>query len=463
MPHYKAIADDWSDFEDEVEDEWEESGNERNEELGNEVGDEKDHEVEAGLDQEIAETPQLEALGKSSQVAGADIGEEPYQTNGHLQDASNRIAEGPTPARGQEGEPELGQEGIERSQQEVQGKSPHVARGNNVEDAPEIRSFHAEASNTISEEPTPSKSPRANLRVSKDAWSWSDSGSDDETTQPIVPRRPSPILISSDCEGPEPISSRKRKRPATARTHKTTSKQPKRTHASPRSRSSSLLSPNLVVSDQDPLLHTHLPHLLPPHLLSVGSVRFAGSKQGPRIDGSSDRSHGPQQPSGSQDDTPGVAPTATTCKRKEPLSTKSSAQLARHYRKRKNAIAKLFHCRYLADRSATLVMVANLQKDSSWTGLKEEERNAIRASNTQELMERRFAGGRSQSAFLSKLLQLISQRGYSEGVVLRLLLQKDSVQAVLGTILEDVVDVDEAGNVSLSKNSASFSPEQAAG
>ena len=439
MPHYQAIADDWSDSEDEVE----ESGNERDEQLGNEVVDERDHRVEAELDQEIAETPQQEVLGKSSQVAGADNGEDLHQINDYPEEDNSRIAEEPTPARDHEVELGPGQQGTEMSQQEV-------ARANNVEDAPQISGSHGQASNTISEEPTPSKSPSTSMRVSKDAWSWSDSDSEDEASQTIVPRQPPPILLSSDSDVTEPTSSRKRKRTATVRMHEFASKQPKRTHPSPRRGSSSLVSSDLVVTDQDPLLHAHLPSLLPPHLLSVGSVRFGGSKQGPRMKRSSNRQDGTQQqPSASQDDTPGVVPpvaTSTTRNAKGPLSMKPSALSARLHRERKNPISKQFHRRYLTDRAATLTMVNNLQKDSRWTHMSEEERNAIRAAKTQELMEQRFAEGRSQSSFLSQLLQLISQRGYSEGVVLRLLLQTQSVQAVLGQLLEDVVDIDEAGN-----------------
>jgi hypothetical protein len=105
MPHYQAIADDWSDSEDEVEDDLEDSANERDEQLESEVGNERYHEVEAELDQEIAETPQQEVLGKSSQVAGADNDEDPAQVNGcYLERASSRIAGEHTPARGHERE-----------------------------------------------------------------------------------------------------------------------------------------------------------------------------------------------------------------------------------------------------------------------------------------------------------------------------------------------------------------------
>ncbi|KAK5045224.1 hypothetical protein LTR84_009557 [Exophiala bonariae] len=348
---------------------------------------------------------------------------------------------------------------------------------------------------------TISNSYPVDMRVSNDAWSSSSESGDDEDNQHDAGTRQQPplILLSSDSEETEPTSNRKRKRTTPLPTQIATSESSKRprtslrrsssphplanvmsdlgplqqprtiypqpaTSTKPQSDQGRLLQHHLppslppinVVPDQDPLLQSHLIHLLPSHLLSVGSKSFptSNSTPPPRLINShaSNATSNDDEDSPSQPTSKANSPLPSTDSPRWPkslLSHKKTAVKAREERKRRTPLLKLFNRRYLADRSATLSMVGNLSKDSRWAQLTAEQREAVKAQRTLELMERRFREGKSQSAVLARLLPLVAQKGYSEGVLLRLLLQRDSCQKVLGEVLKDVVDVDAGGEVVL--------------
>lgn len=412
---------------------------------------------------------------------------------------TSTVAETPSSER-LETERKLGDESEERAQQKILAKFTQPFRTMNDQAPPQTHHSQSTSHSATVEQPSLSRQYPVDMRVSDDAWlSSSESDDDEDARHDMADRQQStPILLSSDSEETESSSNRKRKRTTPIPTHDTSSQNSKRPRTSlrrsssprpranvvsdlgpleqarhsrptpivkmPSDRGSHLqhhLPPSLppihVGPDQDPLLQSHLIHLLPPNILSVGSIRFADSSSKTAESHASNATSDEDELSLPASQT--NSPPASTNSSRWPKSLLSSAPKhvrARAARMRRDPLVKLLNRRYLADRSSTLLMVGNLSKDPVWAQLTADQREAVKARRTLELMERRFRDGKSQSAALARLLALVAQRGYSEGILLRLLLQRDSCQKVLGEILRDVVDVDANGEMVLKGDAAAL-------
>lgn len=299
-----------------------------------------------------------------------------------------------------------------------------------------VNETQTEVATTLSEpQAPPSQTSRPQLRVRKDAWSWSDT--EDDSPPAEHQDQPSYITLSSDSEESETSTKRKRKRSEDEQEqeqeHDAIYHQPKRKRNKTRLFSASS-RPGLRPKPRDTFVSYPTPQVIRSGLFSVGSVKF------------------PTTPSTTKG--AGVPDEA-----KLGYSMTKSAIAGREYQRRKVPMVRAFSQRFHNDKGTVLKMIGALQSDNRWLQMNAEARETFKTTRVRELMEKRFTQGKSEAYFLSHLLQVVSQRGYSEGVLLRLLLQNAAPQRLLGDILEDVIDIED-GIAILKENSTTYEAEE---